>query len=410
MSSRRRRRRLHSRADFHAAKRIVIKAGTSVVSCDEGFPSLVRLANIVESAAKLARAGKEVLIVSSGAVGIGRRKLHNQFMARQSLTDVLRKGASGIPSIVDPHTRISYNSACAAAGQMGLVSLYETMFSQFGLSTSQLLVTAFDFTSTERKNNLEYVLSELLDLGVIPIINENDAVTGNMGYETCGEFFADNDSLAGLVADLADAQLMILLTDVDGVYSCNPKLPSARLIDVLEKHHVVDIGEKSLYGRGGMKSKINAMFQAADNGVDAVVIASGKKQTIIDRIIAGEHVGTVAFAPDEDAEAVEDPLSPPGSGRSTPDSKLDAITMAQAARTEGRKLKLVSTDVRNAILNRIASELELKQEEILEVNKLDLAAAAASNLSLQLLNRLKLTPTKVSSCVNFLDYNGVGMA
>ena len=127
------------------------------MSSEEGFPSLVRIANIVESAAKLVRAGKEVQIVSSGAVGIGRRKLRNQLLSRQSLFDVLRSGdGSSLPASMSGNN-ISYNSACAAAGQMGLVSLYETMFSQFDLSTSQLLVTAFDFSSEERKKNLEYV-------------------------------------------------------------------------------------------------------------------------------------------------------------------------------------------------------------------------------------------------------------
>lgn len=154
--------RLRSRADFASANRIVIKAGTSVVSSEDGFPSLVRIANIVESAAKLVRAGKEVLIVSSGAVGIGRRKLRNQLLSRQSLSDVIRSGhsptGSGLPAIMQSGSgNISYNSACAAAGQMGLVSLYETMFSQFDLSTSQLLVTAFDFSSEERKKNLQCV-------------------------------------------------------------------------------------------------------------------------------------------------------------------------------------------------------------------------------------------------------------
>jgi hypothetical protein len=152
-------RRLASRADFARAERIVIKCGTGVVTNEDGFPSLVRIANIVESAAKLVRAGKQVLIVSSGAVGIGRRKLRHQLLSRQSLADVLRGQQAGVvPEIVrKTNSSISYNSACAAAGQMGLVSLYETMFSQFDLSTSQLLVTAFDFTSAERKDNLQCV-------------------------------------------------------------------------------------------------------------------------------------------------------------------------------------------------------------------------------------------------------------
>ena len=112
------------------------------------------------------------------------------------------------------------------------MSLYETMFSQFDVTTSQLLVTAFDFTSPERRRNVQYVISQLLALGIVPLLNENDAVSANQGYQTFGNSFSDNDSLASLVAIEMGAQLLILLTDVKGVYDRPPSDPESKLIDV----------------------------------------------------------------------------------------------------------------------------------------------------------------------------------
>lgn len=112
------------------------------------------------------------------------------------------------------------------------MSLYETMFTQFDITTSQLLVTAFDFTSPERRRNVQYVISQLLALGIVPLLNENDAVSANQGYQTFGNSFSDNDSLASLVAIEMSAQLLILLTDVKGVYDRPPSDPGSKLIDV----------------------------------------------------------------------------------------------------------------------------------------------------------------------------------
>lgn len=112
------------------------------------------------------------------------------------------------------------------------MSLYETMFTQFDITTSQLLVTAFDFTSPERRRNVQYVISQLLALGIVPLLNENDAVSANQGYQTFGNSFSDNDSLASLVAMEMSAQLLILLTDVKGVYDRPPSDPESKLIDV----------------------------------------------------------------------------------------------------------------------------------------------------------------------------------
>ncbi len=132
--------------------------------------------------------------------------------------------------------KVSYNSACAAAGQLGLMSLYETMFNQYDITTSQLLVTAFDFTSPERRRNVQFVISQLLKLGIVPLLNENDAVSANQGYQLFGNSFADNDSLASLVSIEMSAQLLILLTDVKGVFDRPPSDPNAKLLTTLDKH------------------------------------------------------------------------------------------------------------------------------------------------------------------------------
>jgi delta-1-pyrroline-5-carboxylate synthetase len=182
---------IRGRQDLPNAKRIVIKAGTSVVSTPDGFPSLTRMADIVEHAAQLVRQGKEVLIVTSGAVGVGRQRLRKQAMLRQSMSDLispkqLAEQSRVIDTVPLEMNKVSYNSACAAAGQLGLMSLYETMFTQFDVTTSQILVTSFDFTSPERRRNIQYVISQLLALGIVPLLNENDAVSANQGYQKFG--------------------------------------------------------------------------------------------------------------------------------------------------------------------------------------------------------------------------------
>ena len=245
---------IHSREELSLAHRIVIKAGTSVVSTPDGFPCLSRIANIVENTASLVRQGKEVLIVTSGAVGVGRQRLKKQAMLRQSMSDILsQKTAAELSlsnNIPTENGKASYSSACAAAGQLGLMSLYETLFSAYDITTSQILVTAFDFTSPERRRNIQYVISQLLSLGIVPILNENDAVSANQGYQLFGNSFADNDSLAALVSIEMSAQLLILLTDVAGVFDRPPTEKNASLIDVYKRENAdIKIGDKSLQGR-----------------------------------------------------------------------------------------------------------------------------------------------------------------
>ena len=202
--------------------------------------------------------------------------------------------------------KVSYICACSAAGQLGLMSLYETMFSQFDITTSQLLVTSFDFTSIERRRNIQYVISQLLALGIVPLLNENDAVSANQGYESFGNTFSDNDSLASLVSIEMNAQLLILLTDVKGVYDRPPSDPESQLINVFNCDHTTfKVGEKSLQGRGGMGAKVDAALSAVHGGVQAVVIAAGLENGVIECIMGGDNVGTIFLSHPEQSSQRE---------------------------------------------------------------------------------------------------------
>jgi hypothetical protein len=178
-----------SRRAIQGAERIVIKAGTSVVSDENGYPSLSRLGAVVEQCAWLRHLGKEVLLVSSGAVGIGREMMRKQAVLRSSLGSMLgsmHSSEGDFSLLMQGDKKKNYDSACAAAGQLGLMSLYETLFNQRDVATSQLLVTEFDFRTPERRRHVRYTISTMLKMGIVPILNENDAVSGNEGYTKVG--------------------------------------------------------------------------------------------------------------------------------------------------------------------------------------------------------------------------------
>lgn len=385
---------IRSRQDLRHAKRVVIKAGTSVVSTPDGFPSLLRMANIVECASRLVREGKEVLIVTSGAVGVGRQRLRRQALMRQSMADLMSRRDPvqqliAVDETTGGNDMKSYNSACAAAGQLGLMALYETMFNQFDVTTSQILVTSSDFTSSERRRNVQHVLSQLLHLGIVPLLNENDAVSANQGYETYGRTFSDNDSLASLVAVEMSAQLLILLTDVKGVYDLPPSDPNAKLIDVFRPNSTdFKEGKKSAQGRGGMSAKVAAALNAIEGGVQAVVIAAGGDTGVIDSLMAGKQAGTLFLGAKEE-EA--DPST---------DNDSNAADMARRARAAGRQLQALSSLQREAILRAIADQIQSREAEILESNAVDVQNAVNAKLDSQIIQRLKLTSAKIATLVD----------
>ena len=262
--------------------RIVFKFGTNILRNPQGEISLSHLYSFIEDMAALVRAGKEVILITSGAVGLGKKRLNLQDTQGTAL-----------------------KQACAAIGQGKLMSLYETGFEAYGLIAAQILLIEDDFSVRERYLSLRTTLNKLLELGAIPVINQNDTVsTRNVslrdGVEDMQVCFSDNDKLSALVASELDADLLIILSDIDGLYSDNPKTnKDAKLIKCVEK---VDDAILALAsgisngGRGGMETKLKAARQVTRFG-GKVLIANGKEPYVIRRIFEGEDLGTM-FLPE----------------------------------------------------------------------------------------------------------------
>ena len=266
------------RPEVARARRIVLKVGTTVLTGPDGGVDGARLEAIVAAAADLRRRGRQVLVVSSGAVGLGKNAL----------------GLDRVP--VDLEER----QACAAVGQSRLVGLYEEAFSRFGHLSAQVLLTEGDFDDRLRYLNLRSTLMTLLRRDVVPVINENDAVsTEELAYDESATrpVFGDNDRLSALVASKLGADLLVLLTDVDGLFDRDPRAhPDARLLDRVDVGDPADGaveagGRGSELGRGGMASKVAAARLVARAGCHAV-IASGHAPGALAAALAGDTVGT----------------------------------------------------------------------------------------------------------------------
>ncbi len=253
---------------IQSARRVIIKVGSSLVTNDGRGLDHNAIARWAAQIAGLRALGKEVVLVSSGAIAEG----------------MLRLGFEGRP------TDIHELQACAAVGQMGLAQIYETSFRAHGLGTAQVLLTHADLADRERYLNARSTLTTLLRLGVVPIINENDTVV------TDEIKFGDNDTLGALVANLIEADALIILTDQHGLFSADPrKDPNATLIaegnagdPALE---AMAGGAGSSLGRGGMLTKILAAKRAASSGAHTV-IAWGRDSDVLTRLANGEAIGT----------------------------------------------------------------------------------------------------------------------
>ena len=186
---------------------------------------------------------------------------------------------------------ISYKSACAAAGQLGLMALYDSMFNQLHVSVSQILVRSADFSSPERRRDIHDIINVLLENHIVPILNENDVVSANQMDDD--PVFLDNDSLAALVAMETNAQLLVYLTNVPGVFDRPPCEEGAEIIEEFTEDTVFRAGSKSLQGRGGMAAKVGAAVTAVKGGVNAVVITSGEDIGVVGKVMTGEKTGTL---------------------------------------------------------------------------------------------------------------------
>lgn len=259
-------------------RRLTVKVGTQVILGPEGQPARDRLAGFLASIARLRARGTQVLVVSSGAVGLGAQRL----------------GLAGKPR------RLAEKQACAAIGQGHLMALYQEGLSRLGLIGAQVLLTEYDFANRRRYLNLRATLEHLLDHGVVPILNENDTVSTDeletrLPFRT-SPVFGDNDKLSALVAGGTDSDLLLILSDVEGLFTANPhRDPTAtRIPHVAElTPEVLALADgQSARGRGGMASKLAAVQVATQAGV-RVVIAGGLVAGILDRVLSGEDVGTV---------------------------------------------------------------------------------------------------------------------
>lgn len=252
-------------------KRIVIKIGSSSLTHQEtGGVNLYKLEKLVRLLSDLHNQGKEVILVSSGAIAVGKRKMGLQ----------------------DKKLSIAEKQACAAIGQSMLMTMYQKLFSEYNQSTAQILLTKYTMLDDLSRYNARNTFQELLKLGVIPVVNENDTVA------THEIEVGDNDRLSAIVAAITGADLLILLSDIDGLFTDDPNTnANARFIPVVDalSKEMFQMGKAtsgSSVGTGGMYAKLLAAQIATKSGA-AMVIANGENLDVIEQILAGENIGTL---------------------------------------------------------------------------------------------------------------------
>lgn len=248
--------------------RIVVKIGTSTLAYATGQLNIRRVEELCKTMSDIRNAGHELILVSSGAIGMGVGKLG------------LRTRPRDIPT----------KQAAAAVGQCELMYVYDKLFSEYHHTVAQLLITADNLSNETRHANFTNTLNRLLELGAVPVINENDTVA------TDEIVIGDNDTLAAMVAESVEANLLVLLSDIDGLYTADPHAdPTARLLPVV---HRVDDGIRALagvsstdQGTGGMVTKLRAAEICLNCGCE-MVIANGREPTLLYDIVEGKPVGT----------------------------------------------------------------------------------------------------------------------
>jgi len=249
-------------------KRIVIKVGTSSLTHDTGKTDLKRIEKLVRVLSDLLNMGNEIILVSSGAIGVGVGKL----------------------GLAEKPATTREKQALAAIGQASLMSIYEKFFSEYGYNTGQVLLTKFVLDDEVRYESAKNAFNTMIDYGVIPIVNENDVIST---YEI---EFGDNDTLSAYVANLVEADLLVIMSDIDGFYNGNPTLEASQIIPVIDE--ITDEirncagGEGTRRGTGGMITKLNAAELVCANGID-MIITNGSHPENLYEIIEGKSVGTL---------------------------------------------------------------------------------------------------------------------
>ncbi len=257
------------------SRRVVVKVGTSTLTYENGNVNLRNLEKLCKVLSDLHNSGKQIILVSSGAIGVGVGKL----------------------GIKHRPTETKEKQALAAVGQCELMFLYDKFFGEYNNSVAQILLTKDIVLNELSKQNVVNTFQTLLEMGIIPIVNENDTVATD---ELIGANFGDNDNLSAIVADLVGADLLVILTDIDGLYETDPrKDPTAKKIDIVNfiDDHIRDIagGSGSNRGTGGMSTKITAAAAAASAGISTCVM-SGEDPSNIYKLLEGKQIGTLFMA------------------------------------------------------------------------------------------------------------------
>lgn len=253
------------------AKKIVIKIGTNVMTSINGNLDLSLIENLVGQISKIKQIEKELLIITSGAIGAGMKELNLKSRPKD----------------------VTMKQVCAAIGQNILMSNYQSMFKKHGIKVAQILLSYENFLNKKTSYNLQNSLNKLLDLGVIPIINENDPVS----IDEIGPSFGDNDIMSALIASKIKADLLVILTNVDGLFNKDPHSKKAILIKWVKNinKNIESLGGKpNGLGLGGMKTKIKAAKIATKTGI-IVVVANGRKDNILIDIVNNKEAGTIFY-------------------------------------------------------------------------------------------------------------------
>ncbi len=264
---------MNNREKLKEKQRIVVKVGSSTLTHEStGNLNLSKMEKLVRVLCDLHNSGKDVILVSSGAIAVGRKAL----------------------GIQERPKTMPVKQACAAVGQARLMMTYQKLFGEYNQIAAQVLMTKSTMTNDDSRFNAQNTFSQLLEMGVIPIVNENDTVS------THEIEFGDNDKLSAIVTAITGADLLILLSDIDGLFTDDPnKNPEAKFVEEVpyidDNFMGMGKGSASAVGTGGMTAKLEAARIAADSGAD-MVITNGEDVSNLEKILAGEKVGTLFLA------------------------------------------------------------------------------------------------------------------
>lgn len=339
--------------------RIVIKIGTSTLAHHTGRLNIRRTEVLCKVISDLKNAGHEIVMVSSGAIGMGAGKLS------------LKERPSDMPT----------KQAAAAVGQCELMYTYDKLFGEYNHTVAQILLTSEDIEHDDRRQNVENTMERLLSLGAIPIINENDTIS------TSEIVIGDNDTLSAIVASTVHADLLVLLSDIDGLFTADPrKDPSATLIptvcEITPEIKAMTSGAGTNLGTGGMTTKIQAAQIATENGID-MVIANGADPVILYDIADGKQAGTRFLAQKKNALKER-----------TKRIMKETKCILQEAKAAVSSLAVLKSEEKNKALLAMADALIADTSSILCENKKDMDAAK-DTISSVMLDRLKLDESRI---------------